>query len=424
MRDLERLMSGRPRHALLLAALLLALPLLAAPGALAGAKDPTNPFAGQRQFLNCEDLSSNGQAWDPWWQVHHSHGKKRALLKRIARVPVVKSFAGTPARKIGRRMERYMANVDHPMVGGRDCSKHLHYSARAWARGPIPVERRDPFVGDLPILAIRSMNYSVCKGRGPTASTPYKPSINRFVAQLGRTFSAHVPYHYRDTAPAPGMRWRPYHQREAAVILEPDRLGQVGQGTCLSHGEKIQSLRLMRWAVKRLTSLPNVAVYIDAGEENWLPRRQAAHLLRRAGVGRARGFALNSTHTGTTRKNLRYGNWIAKRLHKHYVVNTAENAHGKLPRRIWSHRSSRIPVPGPQNTNCNPPNAGLGHQPTAHTASSWADAYLWISRPGLSSNSGNRCGRGPTQNVWWMPHALSLARKASFARPAWPPRPL
>src|SRR4051794_12494520 len=177
MRDLGRLTPGR-RGRRLLAALMLCCPLLAAPGARAGATDPTNPFAGQRQFLNCEDLSSSGQAWDPWWQVHHARGKERALLLRIARVPVVKSFAGTPANKIGRRMERYMANVDHPTIGGSDCSRHLHYSARAWARGPVPLERRDPYVGAFPVLAIRSMNYSVCKGRARTASTPYKPSIN------------------------------------------------------------------------------------------------------------------------------------------------------------------------------------------------------------------------------------------------------
>jgi hypothetical protein len=325
---------------------------------------------------------------------------------------------------MGRRMERYMANVDHPLIGGRNCDDRQAYASASWSRGPVPATDRDPYVGQYPVLAIRSLNYSVCKGRGREPDEPYKLAINNFVSQLGRTYDSSVPYRYRDSAPAPGTHWRPYPQREAAVILEPDRLGQIGQGTCLSPAEKLESFKLMRWAVKRFTSLPKVAVYIDAGEPGWLTRRQAVRLLRRAGVGRARGFALNSTHTATTKSNLHYGDWIAKRLHKHYVVSTAENAHGKLPRRIWDHKSKLIPVPGPQNTNCNPPNAGLGQQPTAHTASSWADAYLWISRPGLSSNSGNRCGRGPTQNVWWMAHALSLARKASFRHALWPPRPL
>ena len=403
----------------------LAAAVVAPAAAHAGQGDPTNPLVGQRQFLNCEDLSSNGQAWNPWWQVHHAHGRRRKLLEKIARVPTVKSFAGTPANKIGRRMERYMANVDHPMVGGRDCSKKLHYAPREWAQGPIPLIARDRYVGDYPILAIRSLNYSVCKGGKREPGTPYRKSINDFVAQLGRTYDSRVPYRYWDKYPAPGTHWRRYPQRQAAVILEPDRLGLMGNGKgCLSHAEKVRSLELMRFAVGRLTSLPNVAVYIDAGEDNWLSVNQAVHLLRKAGVGRARGFALNATHTGTTRANLRYGDRIARRLHRHYVINTAENAHGKLPKRIWSHRSPLIPIPGPNNTNCNPPNAGLGTEPTTHTGSRWADAYLYISRAGLSSNANNRCGRGPASNVWYMAHALSEARKAVFRAAAWPPKPL
>src|SRR4051795_6184639 len=89
MRDLARLMPGRPRHALPLAVLLL-LSLLLAPAARAGAGDPTNPFVGQRQFLNCEDRSSRGQAWAPWWQADSTKGRRRARLMRTARVPVVK----------------------------------------------------------------------------------------------------------------------------------------------------------------------------------------------------------------------------------------------------------------------------------------------------------------------------------------------
>jgi hypothetical protein len=65
--------------------------------------------------------------------------------------------------------------------------------------------------------------------------------------------------------------------------------------------------------------------------------------------------------------------------------------------------------------------------PTTRTASRWADAYLWVSRPGLSSN-GKRghpaCGRGPTDNVWWTQRALEEALRARVPNPAWPPAPL
>ena len=82
---------------------------------------------------------------------------------------------------------------------------------------------------------------------------------------------------------------------------------------------------------------------------------------------------------------------------------------------------------GSRSKWCNPRNAGLGAQPTTRTASKWADAYLWISRPGLSSNGKvgvKACGIGPQGNVWWDPKALWEARQANFAAPAWPPKPL
>jgi cellulase/cellobiase CelA1 len=147
---------------------------------------------------------------------------------------------------------------------------------------------------------------------------------------------------------------------------------------------------------------------------------EAVSLLRKAGVRYIRGFALNSNHFEYTRSEIRFGNAVAKRLKKHYVVNTAENANGPLPRRFWKNGSVKSKV-------CNPKNAGLGTQPTSKTGSPWADALLWISRPGLSSNGKNgksECGRGPLDNVWWEFHALELARQANFTQPYWPPRPL
>ncbi|MEA2496339.1 MAG: endoglucanase, partial [Thermoleophilaceae bacterium] len=76
---------------------------------------------------------------------------------------------------------------------------------------------------------------------------------------------------------------------------------------------------------------------------------------------------------------------------------------------------------------CNPKNAGLGTQPTTKTGSPYADALLWISRPGISSNGKNgrsECGRGPLENVWWEQRALEEAKLANFKQPFWPPRPL
>ena len=115
-----------------------------------------------------------------------------------------------------------------------------------------------------------------------------------------------------------------------------------------------------------------------------------------------RGFALNSTHFNRTEKELRYGDALARSLGKHYVVNTAENANGSLPKRKWGKYGSAA-------TTCNPRNAGLGTRPTTRTGSPYADAFLWISRPGLSSE---REGRQPPVRPQGRPHRQRLLREA------------
>ena len=105
-----------------------------------------------------------------------------------------------------------------------------------------------------------------------------------------------------------------------------------------------------------------------------------------------RGFVLGSTHFNRTGKEIAYGNKVARALGgKHYIVNTAENANGALPKRKWGKYGSKA-------TACNPRNAGLGTQPTTNTASVYADAYLWVSRPGISSN-GKRGARSAARRT-------------------------
>ena len=79
--------------------------------------------------------------------------------------------------------------------------------------------------------------------------------------------------------------------------------------------------------------MPNLATYIDIGSSRWLRKRHALKLLSRAGVRHIRGFALNTTHFYYTKEQIRYGNALARKLGKRYVVNTAENGHGGLEER-------------------------------------------------------------------------------------------
>jgi hypothetical protein len=392
-------------------AAVLALAAAAPAPAVAGSSDPTNPLAGKRQFVDCEaGRTSSAPRFSAWYHFARSRGTSRTLLAKIAHVPTVKWFtAGSedPVGPVSRQQERYFANVDHPQLGGASCRQRIGYSAREWSAGPIPPEDRDPYVGSYPVIAFRALNDKTC-GADADPGNRYRARIDALVHQLGRTYDASEPYRFWSKAPPPFAHWRPYHAREAAVILEPDALGLMGRRArhCVSGGQKKTALALMRYAVGQLGDLPDVTVYIDAGAGDWLHVGEAVTLLRRAGVSGARGFALNASHFNSTSEELDYGEKVARRLDKHFVLNTAENARDV------------------NGANCNPAGAGLGRQPTTSTGSARADAFLWISRPGISSNAGNRCGRGPDTNVWFQAQALSLARHAAFDEASWPPKPL
>ena len=180
-------------------------------------------------------------------------------------------------------------------------------------------------------------------------------------------------------------------RRPAAVVLEPDALAGMD---CLRGSQRRTRVDLLRRAVRRLERRPAISVYIDAGHTGWQRPRAIADRLRRAGVARARGFALNVSAFQTTQSSLAYGRQIARLIGKrHFVVDTSRNGLGPSPDAQW----------------CNPPGRGLGAPPTAATTDPLADAYLWIKRPGESDGS---CNGGPPAGAWWADYALGLAQRA------------
>jgi hypothetical protein len=385
--------------------------------------EAASPLAGKRQFIDCQaSQEQTSPEFNAWYWVHHyqdSDARKAGLISKIAKVPTAKWFAGDSIRPLPTKLEdRFLARVDDPQVGGSNCDT------------PLAPGASDPYVGDFPVIAIRAMVHSGCRGydgggawNNPGPGGLYKPWIDAFVRSLGRTWDGPGRFRYRDSGPYPDSDFRSI-DRQAVVIIEPDALPLMGRiSGCLSSRARANRYALLRYAAQKLGAMaPGVLTYIDAGASDWLRPSEAASMLRKAGVKYVRGFATNATHFEYTRSELRYGNAVAKKLGgKHFVVNTAENANGPLPRRFW-----RKSV-GTKSKWCNPKNAGLGTQPTTKTGSRYADAFLWISRPGISSNGKNgrsECGRGPLDNVWWEERALDEARQASFAAPFWPPRPL
>ena len=176
----------------------------------------------------------------------------------------------------------------------------------------------------------------------------------------------------------------------AVVVLEPDGLAGMG---CLSAAQRAERIELIAGAVDRLSHLPATAVYIDAGNPGWVSAALMARRLRAAGVGGARGFAVNVSGFETTARSVAYGRAISRRTGgAHFVVDTSRNGLGPLPGQ-W----------------CNPAGRALGDRPTTDTGDPLVDAFLWVKRPGESDGT---CNGGPPAGTWWPDYALGLAQRA------------
>jgi endoglucanase len=186
--------------------------------------------------------------------------------------------------------------------------------------------------------------------------------------------------------------------REATVILEPDALTHIVDG-CTPARYHEERYALLMYAIDTLKTLPRTKVYLDAGNAGWVrDPRSLVEPLRRAGIGRADGFVLNTSNFYTTEANTAYGKELSADLGgMHFVIDTSRNGRGPLSG-------------GHDEAWCNPPGRGLGIPPTIRTSDRHIDAYLWIKRPG---DSDGPCKGGPAAGTWWPEYALGLARNAA-----------
>ncbi|MCE7080944.1 glycoside hydrolase family 6 protein [Streptomyces sp. ST2-7A] len=180
---------------------------------------------------------------------------------------------------------------------------------------------------------------------------------------------------------------------EAIVILEPDAVPHIVDGCTapIHHEERYTALSE---AVDRLGALPRTRVYIDAGNPTWIADpADLVEPLRRAGIDRADGFALNVSNYRPTEEVVAYGRELSELLGgARFVVDTSRNGNGPLegdPAEAW----------------CNPPGRALGTPPTTETGDPLIDAHLWIKRPGESDGE---CRGGPPAGEWWPEYALEL----------------
>jgi cellulose synthase/poly-beta-1,6-N-acetylglucosamine synthase-like glycosyltransferase/peptidoglycan/xylan/chitin deacetylase (PgdA/CDA1 family) len=309
-----------------------------APGVVLNGPASSNPFAGQRFFVSRDS--------NAYWTVQNwiDQGRYRDArsLQKIANAPQAVWF-GDWSDGHGSTFADVRAEVR------RDAAQHAMSVLVAY-----DIPRRD------------------CGGYS-SGGAPSPQAYARFIDEMARGIGS----------------------ARAAVILEPDALAELD---CLPVSEQHAYYQMLSSAVDRLRQNPQTAVYLDAGNSGWVPAGTMAARLRRAGVARARGFALNVANFDATGSEAMYGRAIVSHLGSgHFVIDTSRNGRGAAPGDPW----------------CNPPRRGLGPRPTAATGDPLIDAYFWIKAPGESDGS---CGarRAPAAGVWWPQYALMLARDAVF----------
>lgn len=185
--------------------------------------------------------------------------------------------------------------------------------------------------------------------------------------------------------------------RRAVVVLEPDALPLLKQ--CLSEVDQVKRLELIHSAVEVLEARPGVSVYIDAGHSNWVPAADMAERLKRAGVDKARGFALNVSNFQPDAELIAYGNAVIAALgtSSHFIIDSSRNGNG--------------PAPTDAESWCNPEGRALGRAPSAETGEPFLDAFQWIKRPGESDGE---CKGGPPAGQWFHARAVEMARNAKW----------
>ncbi|MGC4941961.1 glycoside hydrolase family 9 protein [Kribbella sp. DT2] len=160
--------------------------------------------------------------------------------------------------------------------------------------------------------------------------------------------------------------------RPAVVIVEPDALGDF---ECMTAAQITERNGMLSFALQQFRDkAPNTWAYLDAGNAGWVPAATMAQRLAGAGVGAARGFAVNVSNYYTTSASTTYANNVraAMPAPKPFVVDTSRNGNGS-------------------NGNwCNPAGRKLG---TPTQLGGGAEMLLWIKVPG---NSDGPCGTAPS----------------------------
>ncbi|MBS1870886.1 MAG: glycoside hydrolase family 6 protein [Actinobacteria bacterium] len=292
------------------------------------------------------------------------------------------SLAGTVIRQI--RSSRPQAAARLQVIADQPETKRFG----AWDGDPVRrvrayldrVAQLQP--GAVPLVSTYRLEHKSCGGTSdaPQAIADYAAWYRRFAQALG--------------------------SRRVVVFLEIDALMTA---RCLSrHGLAVRVAEL-RSAIGSLASAPNAIVYVDGAAADVGNVRFFARVLRRIGVQRIAGVFLNGTHQDWTRREIGYGEQLARRLPGlRYVVNTATNGRGPLrPHDRVAHGNT---------IHCNPPGRGLGPRPTTAVPARYAhlDAFAWVGQPGRSAGACSATPGAPPSGTFWVDYALALIDRADY----------
>lgn len=315
----------------------------------ASTSNPTNPLAGRPWGVY---RGSADPAWDPYV---HATGHRKRLLATIALAPKAKFFgAWIPNSQIAAKVQQYVAGATG---GNPDVLVQM------------TLFRMVPWEGEacrrLPTRAERSS---------------YKRYVDILAQSLGDT--------------------------RTAIVLQPD--GPFLR--CVPHGSQVPA-DLISYAARTLSAQPNVSVYVEMGSADWFRDKpaDAVTMLESAGVGYARGFALDSSHFDSVGRQIDFGAAIVDALAKdgirnrHFVIDTSDNGHAFTGAWYHAHHPNQPlgyadPCRSDDQEHC----VALGIPPTTDvgaaawglsdarvtTAEKLVDGYLWISRPWLAHQSG------------------------------------
>jgi endoglucanase len=316
----------------------------------ASPRNPSNPLAGRAWGVY---RGSADPAWNPYVRAT---GEQKQTLATIALAPKAKFFgAWIPDADIAEKVRQYVANAtggDPGVLVQLTLFRMVPWENEACRRLPSKAERAS-----------------------------YKKYVDIVAHTLGDT--------------------------RAAVVLQPDGpfLG------CVPHGSSVPA-GLLSYAARTLSAQPHVSVYVEMGSADWFRGRtaDAVRMLRSAGVGYARGFALDTSHFDSVGRQIDFGAKIVAALarrgipHRHFVVDTSDSGHPFTGAWYHQHHPRRpLGYAGPCRSADQHHCVALGIPPTtdvgsaawglsdrrARSAEKHVDAYLWVSRPWLAHQSGS-----------------------------------